>query len=153
MAFGNLVTLVNRTTKPLEGTFDGQVVRIPAGYVDDGTGKIVRALDQYGAPIVTTLPANVAAIVKSQNPMMGTQDPLNPAPDDYLIGVEKWPAGRKDDLSHVEQSDSIELIDRSAIGDESRERDAEVIKARGSKKSRASVAVKTKTLVRTDIDD
>lgn len=151
--YGNLVVCVNRSTKPLEGTFDGQIVQIPPGYVDDGTGKIVRAVDGHGAPVVTLLPANVAAIVKSQNPIMGTQDPLSPRPDDYLVGVEKWPGGSKDDLSHVEQSDAIEIIDRDAIADESRSRDSEVVRAKGRRKTRASVAVPAKTLVKTDVDD
>lgn len=151
--YGNFVALVNRSTQPLEGTFDGQVIKIPAGYVDDGTGNIVRALDGYGRPVVTLLPPNVAAIVKSQLPVMGTQDPLNPNPDEYLVGVEKWPTGRKDDISHREQSDAIEIIDRGALTDESRATDAETIPAKGRRKSRATVAVRTKTLVKTDIDD
>lgn len=153
MAYGNLVVCVNRSTKPIEGTFDGQIIRMAPGYVDDGTGKVVRAVDGHGAPVVTMLPAHVAAIVKSQNPVMGTQDPLNPSPDEYLVGVEKWPAGTKDDLTHTEQSDAIEIIDRSAIADESRSTDSEVISAKGRSKKRSSVAVKTGTGIRADTDD
>lgn len=153
MAYGNLVTCVNRSTKPLEGTFDGQIIIFPAGYVDDGNGNIVRAVDGYGAPVVTMLPANVAAIVKAQNPIMGTQDVLSAAPDDYLIGVEQWPAGRKDDLSHAEQSDAIEIIDRSSIADGSRQSDAEVVKSRGGRKSRADVKAKTRTGIEASYDD
>lgn len=153
MAFGNLVVCVNRSTQPLEGTFDGQIIVFPPGYVDDGTGTIVRAVDGYGAPVVTMLPANVAAIVKSQNPVMGTQDVLSASPDDYLIGVEQWPAGRKDDTSHAEQSDKIEIIDRDSIADGSRREDFTVEKTRGGRKSRASIATKTRTPIKADYED
>lgn len=153
MAYGNLVVCVNRTTKPLEGTFDGQIIVIPPGYVDDGTGTIVRAVDGHGAPVTVQLPSNVAAIVKSQNPMMGTQDVNAASPDEYLVGVEQWPAGKKDDLSHVEQSDAIEIIDRSSINDTSRASDSEVVSARGRRRSRAAVAVKTGTGVKGDYED
>lgn len=153
MAFGNLVTCVNRSTQSLEGTFDGQIIVFDPGYVDDGTGQVVRAVDGHGAPVVTMLPAHVAAIVKSQNPIMGTQDVLSAAPDDYLIGIEKWPAGRRDDTSHVEQSDAIEVIDRSSVQDGSRESGAEVVKARGGRSSRAKVAVKLRTGLKSDYDD
>lgn len=153
MAYGNLVTCVNRSTKPLEGTFDGQIIVFPPGYVDDGTGNIVRAVDGHGAPVVTMLPANVAAIVKAQNPIMGTQDVLSAAPDEYLIGVEKWPAGRADDVSHVEQSDAIEIIDRSSIADGSRQTDAEVVKSRGGRRTREKVAVKVRTGMKADYED
>lgn len=156
MAYGNLVTCVNRTTQPLEGTFDGQIIEFEPGYVDDGTGKIVRAVDGHGAPVVVQLPSNVAAIVKSQNPIMGTQDVNQPSPDDYLIGVEKWPAsGRKDPTDHVEQSDKIEVIDRDSIPDAERSAGAEVVAARGRRKSRAAVAVKPRMNFenRADYDD
>ena len=152
MSYGNLVRCVNRSTQPLEGTFDGRIIVFAPGYVDDGTGKIVRAVDGYGAPVVELLPPNVAAIVKSQNPIMGTQDVGASRPDDYLIGVEQWPAGRKDDTSHIEQSDAIEIIDRESIGDAGRS-GSQVLAARGSRKSRASVAVKTGTGVKGDFDD
>lgn len=151
MAYGNFVTCINRTTRRLEGTFDGQVVVLEPGYVDDGTGKIVRAVDGHGAPVVTMLPSNVAAIIKSQNPVMGTQDISSPSPDEYLIGIEKWSTGRKDDVSHREQSDAIEIIDRETVADDRRV-DSETIKGKG-RRTRGNVAVATKTLVRTDVDD
>lgn len=141
MAYGNLVTLVNRSTQWLEGTFDGQIIKMAPGYVDDGAGNIVRAVDGHGAPVVTLLPSHVAALVKSQNPIMGTQDPNSPAPEEYLVGVQEWSTGRQDDISPAEQSDSIEIINRSAIADEIRSTKAEVVKAKGGK-SRSNVAVK-----------
>ena len=153
MSYGNLVTCVNRSTKPLEGTFDGQIIVFPPGYVDDGNGNVVRAVDGYGAPVVTMLPAHVAAIVKSQNPVMGTQDVLSASPDDYLIGVEQWPAGRKDDTTHTEQSDAIEIIDRDSISDSGRRADAVVEKTRGGRATRSKVATKTRTGIKGDLED
>ena len=80
------VTLVNRTSKKLQGTWDGrQFVVLPGE---------------------SMLPKAVAYAVKRQNPLMGSgsyelHDTI------YLVGVKE----DGDDISPIEQSNSLELID------------------------------------------
>ncbi len=148
--YGNLVTCVNRTTTVLEGTFDGQIIKFEPGYVKVGE-EVVRATDGHGAPVVVLLPAHVAVLVKSQNPLMGSQDPTDARPEEYLIGIEKWPAGTKDDTSHLEQSDAEELLDRSALPSD--RQSAEKVRNRHVSKSRSKVAQKTRTGVKADYED
>ena len=80
------VTLVNRTSKSLNGTWDGKQIVI--------------------APGEKMLPRLVAEAVKRQNPKMGTQgselfDVV------YLCGIKEY----GDPLEPVEQSNSKELMD------------------------------------------
>jgi hypothetical protein len=48
-----------------------------------------------------------------QHPVMGTADPnsVDARDTDYLLGVREW----GHDVSHLEQSDAIELLDRSLL--------------------------------------
>lgn len=86
-----VVTVVNRTSKNLEGTWDGRHYTIEPG--------------KSSYPVVQ------AEAFKRQNPVMGSEDPRT-LYTDYLIGIEE----QKDDCSPIEQSDSIERWDRKALG-------------------------------------
>lgn len=77
-----LFTLVNRTSKTLKGTWDGQ-------HYDIGPGK-------------HAFPEMQALKFKDQNPIMGTEDPYN-LQMKYLIGIEEY----NDDCSPIEQSKAI----------------------------------------------
>lgn len=92
------VTLVNRTAKALKVTVDGRDIPLKPG-------------KNYG------IPRFVAPYAKAQNRVMGSTHPFNPTRFDSLIGVladEGQP--QKDPIDPLEQSDAIEVFDRSLIG-------------------------------------
>lgn len=112
-----IVTVVNRTSRPVEGIFDGQVIMIPA----------------HGR---TSMLKNAAELVKRQNPVMGSEDPADIRSADFLVGVVEW----GDDLSPIEQSDKEERFDRSLV--ESTEgRQAKAMPIAGKRLSRLKVAL------------
>lgn len=147
--------VVNRTTHDLNGTFNGQPLVIPAGYKPIEVPKMRLVKGKDGAPdteepvlkdgnpvmqrriigagpggiaLAVMLPDYAAEMVKRQNVVMGTEDPDNPRDVQYLIGSEAW----GDDISHLEQSDAIERLDRSLMGD-----DAQGAVVRGAKRKRS----------------
>jgi hypothetical protein len=77
-----LFTLVNRTSKTLYGTWDGQ-------HYDLAPGK--HAFEEV-----------MCRKFKDQNPIMGTEDPYN-LQMQYLIGIEE----DGDDCSPIEQSKAV----------------------------------------------
>lgn len=80
------VTLVNRSSKVLPGTWDGRHFSITPG--------------QHSYPEIQALK------FKEQNPIMGTEDPMT-LQKQYLIGIVEL----GDDISPIEQSDSVALED------------------------------------------
>lgn len=84
------VTLINRTSKILEGTWDGKHHNIHPGK--------------------NSFPEAMAQKFKEQNPVMGSQDPYS-LELQYLCGIEE----DGDNTSPIEQSDKIELMDRSKL--------------------------------------
>lgn len=86
----NLLTIVNRTSKDLKGTWDGRHVTIPPGE--------------------SAWPVMQAEAFKRQNPVMGSEDPRTGWVD-YLIGIKDY----KEDCSPIEQSDAIERWNRKVI--------------------------------------
>ncbi len=140
MARTRLVHIVNRTTRPLDCMFDGAPEVIPPGYVevrsrvpkldkngkeilDTKTGETV-LLDHVeivgagpnGEPLAYQVEYAAAEAYIRQHPIMGTSDPtsVDARDTDYLLGVVAW----GQEISHAEQSDVIELIDRSRLGDD-----------------------------------
>jgi hypothetical protein len=83
------VTIVNRTSKVLQGVWDGR-------HYDLAPGK-----HQFARTI--------AEKFRAQHPIMGSEDPYNLSML-YLIGIEE----DNDDCSPVEQSTSLTLQDISA---------------------------------------
>lgn len=84
-------TLVNRTSKTLNGTWDGRTYDLTPG--------------KHSFPEIQ------AVKFKDQNPLMGSLDPYT-GNMIYLIGIEDL----NDDCSPIEQSDAIEQWDRKKLG-------------------------------------
>lgn len=153
--------IVNRTLKPLDVMFDGVPEVIPAGYrvvtatqkvpKRNAEGKALKAADtgeplyedkpvekvigaaHDGAPLTYPVEYAAAEAYIRQHPIMGTADPnsIDARDTQYLLGVEAW----GHDVSHVEQSDAIELIDRSMLPD-----DRQVIEVRNIAGKRRDVS-------------
>lgn len=85
-----LVTVVNRTSRNLEGVWDGKHYTIPPG--------------------ASAFPIVQAEAFKRQNPVMGSEDPRLGVLT-YLIGIVE----DRDDCSPLEQTDAIERWDRSKL--------------------------------------
>jgi len=95
--FPQTVTLVNRSSKVLYCTFDGETKKLEPG-------------ENPGFPLVAVWHA------KKQNVRMGSEDPNNPMSRIYLVGV-KAKAGekQKDDISPLEQSDAPQFLNREEL--------------------------------------
>lgn len=94
-----IVTVVNRTSKPVRGVWDGKPYIIPA-----------RGRAAY--PII------VAEAIKRQNVQMGSEDPYT-GEMSYLVGIEE----QSDPLTPIEQTQSITRMNRAPLG-----RNEEVVK-------------------------
>lgn len=105
-----LVQVVNRSTVPLEVMADGMVYTIRPGYTRDADGKIIGA-GENGNVLTEPLPYFAAEKAKRQNPIMGTGNPYDGRSFTSLIAVPEW----GDDYAHAEQSDAIEMLDRSQL--------------------------------------
>lgn len=113
-----LVQIVNRTTDYLDCMYDGVPEKVPAGYkelppeIEGGPPRIIGA-GPDGGPLLYTVEYYAAECYKRQHPRMGTQDPFSVDARDteYLMGIPEW----GDDVSHVEQTDADELIDRTLL--------------------------------------
>lgn len=86
----NYVTVVNRTSKKLKGTWDGRHFDV--------------------APGEHMFPLKVAAAIKRQNPIMGTQG-FEVWDVQYLVGIKE----HGDDIGPIEQSNSPELINSQML--------------------------------------
>jgi hypothetical protein len=135
-----IVHVLNRTTKPINATWDGYPYVIPPGfkYIEvetlqprlDAKGKPVLDAESkepmidtvrekrlvgngsHGDPYLFPMPYFAAEAAMRQNPKMGTLNPLNPNDFEPLVCVPEW--GHP--LEHTEQDDdAIELIDRSFL--------------------------------------
>ncbi len=92
----DIVTVVNRSSKPLSAFFDGRQYQIAPRSKKFLTWQVANAL-------------------KRSNPIMGTEDPysLSMKACDFLIGVVEW----GDDCSFIEQSAAVERFDTSMLPD------------------------------------
>ncbi len=113
-----LVQIVNRTTDYLDCMFDGVPEKIPAGYRElppeqEGQPPRIIGAGPDGGPYLHTVEYFAAECYKRQHPRMGTQDPFSVDARDteYLMGVPEW----GDDISHLEQTDADELLDRTLL--------------------------------------
>ncbi len=95
MAHGDIICLVNRTSRNLSVTKDGRQIVLKPGE--------------------NHINSDLVRFAKRQNPVMGSQDPYNPAQCDYLVGVK----GTHDDIYPIpdEVLDALprERIDRSLM--------------------------------------
>ena len=111
-----IVTVVNRTSRALEGVFDSQQFYFPPNSE-------------------VSLLASAAEMCKRQNIQMGSRNPQDPREAVYLLGLREW----GDDISPIEQrTDVIEGMDRSLLDE-----DAQHVEVRGGRRrrSRAEVAL------------
>lgn len=148
MAYQRIIHVVNRTTEPLECMDNGVPWTIKPGYKRDQREIDVQKGSNAAGPIIVKemtevivgagpgdtvymepLPYFVAERAKRQNPIMGTLDGLNPNSFESLIAVPDW----NDDISPCEQSEAIELLDRSTLGDKAQ--GAVVLVPRGARKA------------------
>lgn len=83
----SFVTLVNRSSRTLSGTWDGRTYEVTPGK--------------------HALPPTIAEAIKRRNPIMGSDD-LVTGQLAYLIGIEEY----GDPTTPIEQSDEIELFNR-----------------------------------------
>lgn len=95
------VTLINRSSKTLEGVWDGKRHKIVPGK--------------------NSFPEAMARKFRQQHPIMGTEDPVS-LERQYLLGIEE----DGDDCSPIEQSTAETLIDMSKFREQFPE--AEVLK-------------------------
>ncbi len=115
MARTRIVHIVNRTTEPLDVMYDGVPDIVPAGYTEvrEDEKSTFFGAGHDGAPLAYPCEYFAAEAYKRQHPRMGTQDPgsVDARDTEYLLGVEAW----GDDITHVEQTESLELIDRTML--------------------------------------
>jgi hypothetical protein len=123
MTFQRIVHVVNRTfDRVLQVTDDGIPWQIRPGYrrVEDAEGNPVlsdEGKEQVlgagpgGTVFMEPLPYFAAERAIRQNPVMGTEDPLNPNAFESLVAVPDW----GHDYSPLQQSDAIERLDRSQM--------------------------------------
>lgn len=149
MVYQRIVHVVNRThDRVLQVTDDGIPWQIRPGYrrIEDADGNPV--LDAEGreqivgaGPAETVfmepLPYFAAERAIRQNPVMGTEDPLNPNSFQSLIAVPEW----NQDYTPLQQSDAIERIDRAQLPEDAQQ--ATVIAALGGRRPVAKKNPKT----------
>lgn len=143
MSYGRnirIVLVLNRTTTPLESTWDGYTYVIPPGFKSIEVEELRPKLNARGAPVLDDAkepilePVRVTKIVGNtphgdvylypmpyfaaeaamrQNPKLGTLNPLNPTDFEPLICVPEW--GHP--IEHTEQADAshVELLDRGQL--------------------------------------
>lgn len=107
------VTLVNRTSKTLMGVWNGRQHMIEPGS--------------------HSFPEAQALKFRDQNPIMGTEDPFT-LQKQYLMGIPEM----QDDCSPIEQSNSVELQDRSKLG--ASQQNVQVIQGHGLYAPRADAS-------------
>lgn len=96
--------VVNRTSKKLSVRFDGQDIELEPNYTE--AGELI-------PDVHNLLPSCTVPYAKSQNVLMGSEDPLDPSDYQVLIGkVANRKKGEKqvDDLSWCEQSAELTRV-------------------------------------------
>lgn len=124
--FYEMVEVINRTSKPLNGRFDGQDITLLPNY-EPGGGEMINRGENM-------VPKVAVGHLKHQNPLMNSEDPLNPLAYTTLIGrVANKRKGevQKDDLSYLEQDEeAVTRVNREEFEDDKMIR----TKVRGRKK-------------------
>ena len=143
MGYGDDTIVINRTTKPLDWTFDGRHGVLNPGFRLEGT-KVVPA-GRNGRPALQHLIFQVAEMARRQNVIKGTENPFDLREVEYLVGIAVedengklvaalgWP---QNEITHCEQSSAKERMNRSLLGAEAQ--GAETRGAAGWPKSRGA---------------
>ena len=88
--------VINRTSKVLSVRFDGQDMDLKPNYALDGT---------FLPEVHNMIPSITVEYAKSQNILMGSEDPLDPSDWQTLVAAIAKPGRpQKDDISFLEQS-------------------------------------------------
>lgn len=139
-----IVEIVNRTTKPLNYTWDGAPGVVPPGYKFDEKGRVVPA-GRDGQVRTHHIMKSIAEMARRQNIKRGTEDRWTGVVE-MLIGVAQRdeegnitmaPNWIFNDISHTEQGDAIERFDRNSMGEA--DRTVSAISASGFPRGRAGV--------------
>lgn len=96
--------VVNRTSKKLSVRFDGQDIELEPNYTEDGA---------LIPDVHNMIPSITVPYAKSQNVLMGSEDPLDPSDYEVLIGRvanKKKNEKQVDDLSFCEQSRELTRV-------------------------------------------
>lgn len=115
------VTVLNRSSLPIDATWDGRCHTL--------------APHEEGV-----FPWAVAEKFKAQNPVMGTEDFTDPLSAQTLAAVKEW----HDDATPIEQSDAVERIDRDSIIQEPDSQTVTMRMGSKGKRTRAAVSVNAK---------
>jgi hypothetical protein len=122
-----IIEVVNRTTKPLNYTWDGIPGILVPGYKVNEKGVVVPA-GRDGQVRTVHLQSSVAEMARRQNIKHGSEDRWQGRVE-MLVGiahrseenvVTAAPHWLFNDISHTEQGDSIERFDRSTMGEADR---------------------------------
>jgi hypothetical protein len=76
--FQEMVEVVNRTSEPVNLRYDGQDMEIPPNYDKDGNPI---------EGVCTKIPRQCVPYALSQNPVMGTEDALDPSSFESKVGI------------------------------------------------------------------
>lgn len=109
--FHQMVEVINRSSKPLTGRFDGQEITILPNY--NAKGELLEDVQNM-------VPRLVVQHLKSQNVVMDTEDPLNPLSFQSLIGMVA-PRGhkQKDEIDYLEQDENaVTRVNRKEFEDD-----------------------------------
>lgn len=111
--FYEMVEVINRTSKPLTGRFDGQDLTLLPNYNDKGE-QINRGENM--------VPRVAVGHLKQQNPLMNSEDPLNPLSYTSLVGrvaVARKGEVQKDALTYLEQDETaLTRVNREEFEDD-----------------------------------
>lgn len=113
-----IVHVVNRTTEPLDLTYDGRPYVVPPGYTETGDAdkkgkRAVVGAGKNGDPLALPMLAQVAKAGLLQHPIAGTHDPYSPHPTVFYLGIAEEQGVFP--IDHVDFSDVEELLDRSLL--------------------------------------
>lgn len=100
--FYEQVEIVNRTSKTLSVRYDGQDIELEPNF--DEKGEKLKDVHNF-------IPLVAAPYAKSQNVLMGSEDPIDPSDYQVLVGViAKKGNKQKDDISYLEQSKEVTRV-------------------------------------------
>jgi len=100
--FQQMVEVVNRTSKTLNLRFDGQDMELVPNYTPEG-----EPINPGG----NMIPVQTVGHAKSQNVLMGSEDPQNPSEYVVLVGLRAKPGQKqRDDITHLEQSNELTRV-------------------------------------------
>lgn len=101
-AYADMVEVVNRTSKVLTARWDGIEFTIEPNYNKDG--KLI-------SDVHNMIPRIVVDYAKNQNPLMGSEDSMDPSSFETLIAVRaKKGQKQRDDFSFLEQNEKLTRV-------------------------------------------